>query len=196
MFSGVHVVVADQNVDKLLVIIFPRKYWCNSDPAAHWVGPCQDSGETGARPKQSSAAASSKKRKLSDNLNRPGCSNWDYEDGEDQAGDGGDRGRDFGHLDAPDVDINDEGCDVCIHENDASFDKDNLRKLSDQEVLVAQFTISYPVSVMCRKHYRKTFQGFKGLNKTCPNPLNLPQHQRRAARLKMLTLDELSDIKR
>ena len=91
MFSGVHVVVADQDVDKLLVIIFPRKYWCNSDPAAHWVGPCQDSGETGARPKQASAAASSKKRKLSDNLNRPGCSNWDYEDGEDQAGDGGDR---------------------------------------------------------------------------------------------------------
>ena len=188
--------MSDEDVHKLLVIIFPRKFCNNAEPAAHWVGPCQDSGETGARPKQTSAS-SSKKRKISSRDNLPGCSRADPDSDDNQEGRDDDRNRDPGYPVPPEGPVDDScGCDVCRHENEASCHTDKLQKLSENEVLVAQFTINYPVSLMCPKHYQKTFKSFKGLNKACPNPLNLPHHQKRTSRLKMLSLAELADIRR
>ena len=185
--------MTNEDVQKLLVIIFPRKYWNNLDPVCHWVGPCEDAGETGARPKDQ--APSSKKRKIISQDNSG--SHGDQEDNEDHNGsedeDGGGQG--------PSVPVypqnqNDDRCDVCMNEAEASCQHSNLKYLSENEILVAKFTIAFPVRKLCPRHWKKTFNSFRGQNKICPDPLDLEGHQRRTTRLQELSLDELADIKR
>ena len=189
--SGVFVNVDEEDFMKIMVVLFPKKYQENHSPSVHWIGPCTDS-ETGARPKEKQTSQPpSKKRKTT----------AFSEAGQAEGQSGGDEGC-GGSSPGPRQDSsetqggqNNCHCDICFAESEQSDKMTPLRTLTNDEIAVARFCVDYPVQYLCVKHYKRIFNSFRGSNKICGNPFQIPNHAVKT-RLRVLSLEVLAKAQR
>ena len=90
-------------------------------------------------------------------------------------------------------------CSVCIH----LPDKPNvtnialIRRLTEDEMVVVKFIYNYEnIQQLCSSHYQEAFLKFKGTNKNCSNPFNIPGHTKCKTRLTVPSLEVLANVKR